>query len=154
MKGLKNLSLFISILVIFFAILIILSFFGNPISKGVVKVKAYNYLKENCSDYEAKSIEIVYDLVNSSYLVNVYDSGSEEIEFTLVYNYFGCFKKKVSRNISLNKESVAIHAFSICKAKIMSIINPINIKKFNASVNSPLYEQIDRKNSIYFAKTY
>ena len=108
MKGLKNLSLFISILVIFFAILIILSFFGNPISKGVVKVKAYNYLKENCSDYEAKSIEIVYDLVNSSYLVNVYDSGSEEIEFTLVYNYFGCFKKKVSRNISLNKESVGI----------------------------------------------
>lgn len=108
MKGLKNLSLFISILVIFFAILIILSFFGNPISKGVVKVKAYNYLKENCSDYEAKSIEMVYDLVNSSYLVNVYDSGSEEIEFTLVYNYFGCFKKKVSRNISLNKESVGI----------------------------------------------
>lgn len=83
-----------------FAILIMLSFFGNPISKGVVKVKAYNYLKENCSDYEAKSIEIVYDLVNSSYLVNVYNSGSEEIEFTLVYNYFGCFKKKVSRNIS------------------------------------------------------
>ncbi len=108
MKGLKNLSLFISILVIFFAILIILSFFGNPISKGVVKVKAYNYLKENCSDYEAKSIEMVYDLVNSSYLVNVYDSGSEEIEFTLVYNYFGSFKKKVSRNISLNKESVGI----------------------------------------------
>ena len=99
MKGLKNLSLFITILVIFFAILIILSFFGNPISKGVVKVKAYNYLKVNCSDY---------DLVNSSYLVNVYDSGSEEIEFTLVYNYFGCFKKKVSRNISLNKESVGI----------------------------------------------
>ena len=109
MKGLKNLSLFISILVIFFAILIIISFFGNPISKGVVKVKAYNYLKENCSDYEVKSIEIVYDLVNSSYLVNVYDSGSEEIEFTLVYNYFGCFKKKVSGNISLNKESVAYH---------------------------------------------
>ena len=112
MKGLKNLSLFISILVIFFAILIILSFFGNPISKGVVKVKAYNYLKENCSDYEAESIEIVYDLVNSSYLVNVYDSGSEEIEFTLVY--FGCFKKKVSRNISLNKESVARPRFFYC----------------------------------------
>lgn len=61
-----------------------------------------------------KSIEIVYDLVNSSYLVNVYDSGSEEIEFTLVYNYFGCFKKKVSRNISLNKESVAVPRFFYC----------------------------------------
>ena len=93
MKGLKSLSLFISILLIFFAILIILSFFGNPISRLVAEVAANKYLKTHYTDLDLERDRIYYDFKDGSYVVRLQDKNSIDTNFNLRFNSFGKMKR-------------------------------------------------------------
>lgn len=93
MKGLKSLSLFISILLIFFAILIILSFFGNPISRLVAEVAANKYLKTHYTDLDLERDRVYYDFKDGSYVVRLQDKNSIDTNFNLRFNSFGKMKR-------------------------------------------------------------
>lgn len=92
MKGLKSLSLFISILLIFFAILIILSFFGNPISRLVAEVAANKYLKTHYTNLDLERDRVYYDFKDGSYVVRLQDKNSIDTNFNLRFNSFGKMK--------------------------------------------------------------
>lgn len=93
MKGLKSLSLFISILLIFFAILIILSFFGNPISRLVAEVAANKYLKTHYTNLDLERDRVYYDFKDGSYVVRLQDKNSIDTNFNLRFNSFGKMKR-------------------------------------------------------------
>ncbi|WP_294794118.1 hypothetical protein [uncultured Fenollaria sp.] len=93
MKGLKSLSLFLSILLIFFAILIILSFFGNPISRIVAEVAADKYLETHYTDLDLVRERAYYDFKDSSYVVRLQDKNSIDTNFNLRFNSFGKMKR-------------------------------------------------------------
>ena len=92
MKGLKSLSLFLSILLIFFAILIILSFFGNPISRLVAEVAANKYLKTHYTNLDLERDRVYYDFKDGSYVVRLQDKNSIDTNFNLRFNSFGKMK--------------------------------------------------------------
>ena len=93
MKGLKSLSLFLAILLIFFAILIILSFFGNPISRIVAEVAANKYLKTHYTDLDLERYRVYYDFKDGSYVVRLQDKNSIDTNFNLRFNSFGKMKR-------------------------------------------------------------
>lgn len=92
MKGLKSLSLFLAILLIFFAILIILSFFGNPISRLVAEVAANKYLKTHYTELDLERDRVYYDFKDGSYVVRLQDKNSIDTNFNLRFNSFGKMK--------------------------------------------------------------
>ncbi len=93
MKGLKSLSLFISILLIFFAILIILSFFGNPISRIIADMAADKYLETHYTDLDLVHERAYYDFKDGNYVVRLWDMKSIDTKFNLEYNSFGKMKR-------------------------------------------------------------
>lgn len=93
MKGLKSLSLFLSILLIFFAILIILSFFGNPISRIVAEVAADKYLETHHKDLDLVRERAYYDFKDGAYVVRLWDKKSIDTKFNLRFNSFGKMKR-------------------------------------------------------------
>lgn len=93
MKGLKSLSLFLSILLIFFAILIVFSFFGNPISRIVAEVEANKYLKTHYTDLDLERDRVYYDFKDGSYVVRLQDKNSIDTNFNLRFNSFGKMKR-------------------------------------------------------------
>lgn len=93
MKGLKSLSLFLAILLIFLAILIILSFFGNPISRLVAEVAANKYLKTHYTDLDLERDRVYYDFKDGSYVVRLQDKNSIDTNFNLRFNSFGKMKR-------------------------------------------------------------
>ena len=92
MKGLKSLSLFISILLIFFAILIIFTFFGNPISRIIADMAADKYLETHYTDLDLVRERAYYNFKDSSYVVRLWDKKSIDTKFNLEYNSFGKMK--------------------------------------------------------------
>lgn len=92
MKGLKSLSLFLAILLIFFAILIILSFFGNPISRIIADMAADKYLETHYTDLDLVRERAYYDFKDSSYVVRLWDKKSIDTKFNLRFNSFGKMK--------------------------------------------------------------
>ena len=93
MKGLKSLSLFISILLIFFATLIILSFFGNPISRIIADMAADKYLETHYTDLDLVHERAYYDFKDGNYVVRLWDKKSIDTKFNLEYNSFGKMKR-------------------------------------------------------------
>lgn len=93
MKGLKSLSLFLAILLIFFAILIILSFFGNPISRIIADMAADKYLETHYTDLDLVRERAYYDFKDSSYVVRLWDKKSIDTKFNLRFNSFGKLKR-------------------------------------------------------------
>lgn len=93
MKGLKNLSLFIAILLIFSALLIILTFFGNSISRLVAEVAANKYLKTHYTDLDLVRDRVYYDFKDGSYVVRLQDKNSIDTNFNLRFNSFGRMKR-------------------------------------------------------------
>ena len=93
MKGLKSLSLFISILLIFFAILIILSFFGNPISRIIADMAADKYLETHYTDLDLVRERAYYDFKDGNYVVRLWDMKSIDTKFNLEYDSFGKMKR-------------------------------------------------------------
>lgn len=92
MKGLKSLSLFLSILLIFFAILIILSFFGNPISRIVADLAADKYLKTHYTDLDLVRERAYYNFNDGTYIVRIWDKKSIDTKFNLSFDSYGNFK--------------------------------------------------------------
>lgn len=93
MKGLKSLSLFLAILLIFFAILIILSFFGNPISRIVAEIAADKYLETHYRDLDLVRERAYYDFKDGAYVVEIWDKKSIDTKFNLRFNSFGKMKR-------------------------------------------------------------
>ena len=93
MKGLKSLSLFLSILLIFFAILIILTFFGNPISRIVADVAADKYLETHYRDLDLVRERAYYDFKDGAYVVMLWDKKSIDTKFNLEFDSFGKMKR-------------------------------------------------------------
>ncbi len=93
MKGLKSLSLFLSILLIFFAILIILTFFGNPISRIIADMAADKYLETHYTDLNLVRERAYYNFKDGSYVVELWDKKSIDTKFNLEYNSFGKMKR-------------------------------------------------------------
>lgn len=93
MKGLKSLSLFLSILLIFFAVLIILTFFGNPISRIIADMAADKYLETHYTDLDLVRDRVYYDFKDSSYVVRLQDKNSIDTNFNLRFNSFGKMKR-------------------------------------------------------------
>lgn len=93
MKGLKSLSLFISILLIFFAILIILTFFGNPISRIIADMAADKYLETHYTDLDLVRERAYYNFKDGAYVVRLWDKKSIDTKFNLEYNSFGKMKR-------------------------------------------------------------
>ena len=89
MKGLKSLSLFLSILLIFFAILIILSFFGNPISRIVAEIAADKYLETHYRDLDLVRERAYYNFNDGIYIVRIWDKKSIDTKFILKFDSFG-----------------------------------------------------------------
>ena len=92
MKGLKSLSLFLSILLIFLAILIILSFFGNPISRIIADMAADKYLETHYTDLNLVRERAYYDFKDGNYVVRLWDMKSIDTKFNLEFNSFGKMK--------------------------------------------------------------
>ncbi len=93
MKGLKSLSLFLAILLIFCAILIVLSFFGNPISRIIADMAADKYLETHYTDLDLVRDRVYYDFKDSSYVVRLQDKNSIDTNFNLRFNSFGKMKR-------------------------------------------------------------
>ena len=93
MKGLKSLSLFISILLIFFAILIILSFYGNPISKIMADNAADQYLETHHRDLDLVHERAYYNFKDGTYVVSLWDMKSIDTKFNLEFDSFGKMKR-------------------------------------------------------------
>ena len=93
MKGLKSLSLFLAILLIFFAILIIFDFFGNPISRIIADMAADKYLETHYTDLDLVRDRVYYDFKDGSYVVRLQDKNSIDTKFNLEYNSFGKMKR-------------------------------------------------------------
>ena len=92
MKGLKSLSLFLAILLIFFAILIVLSFFGNPISRIIADMAADEYLKTHFRDLDLVHERAYYNFKDGNYVVRLWDKNSVDTKFTLNFDSFGKMK--------------------------------------------------------------
>lgn len=93
MKGLKSLSLFLAILLIFCAILIILSFFGNPISRIIADMAADKYLETHYTDLDLVHERAYYDFKDGNYVVRLWDMNSIDTKFNLEYDSFGKMKR-------------------------------------------------------------
>lgn len=93
MKGLKSLSLFLAILLIFFAILIILSFFGNLISRIIADMAADKYLETHYTELDLERDRVYYDFKDGSYVVRLQDKNSIDTNFNLRFNSFGKMKR-------------------------------------------------------------
>lgn len=93
MKGLKSLSLFLAILLIFFAILIILSFFGNPISRIIADMAADKYLETHYTDLDLVRERAYYNFKDGAYVVRLWDKKSIDTKFNLEYDSFGKMKR-------------------------------------------------------------
>ena len=93
MKGLKSLSLFLSILLIFFAVLIILTFFGNPISRIIADMAADKYLETHYTDLDLVRERAYYDFKDGNYVVRLWDMKSIDTKFNLEYDSFGKMKR-------------------------------------------------------------
>lgn len=93
MKGLKSLSLFLAILLIFCAILIILSFFGNPISRIIADMAADKYLETHYTDLDLVHERAYYDFKDGNYVVRLWDMNSIDTNFNLEYDSFGKMKR-------------------------------------------------------------
>lgn len=93
MKGLKSLSLFLSILLIFFAVLIILTFFGNPISRIIADMAADKYLETHYTDLDLVHERAYYDFKDGNYVVRLWDKNSIDTKFNLEYDSFGKMKR-------------------------------------------------------------
>ena len=92
MKGLKSLSLFLAILLIFFAILIILSFFGNLISRIIADMAADKYLETHYTELDLERDRVYYDFKDGSYVVRLQDKNSIDTKFSLKFDSFGKMK--------------------------------------------------------------
>lgn len=92
MKGLKSLSLFLAILLIFFAILIIFDFFGNPISRIIADMAADKYLETHYTDLDLVRERAYYNFKDGAYVVRLWDKKSIDTNFNLRFNSFGKMK--------------------------------------------------------------
>lgn len=102
MKGLKNLSLFIAILLIFSALLIILTFFGNPISRIIANIAANKYLKTHYTEFDLERDHVYYNFKDGTYVVRLQDKNSIDTNFNLSFDSIGRMKHDTYGNRLFN----------------------------------------------------
>lgn len=72
---------------------IVLSFFGNPISKILAEKAADKYLKTHYTDLDLVHERAYYNFKDGTYVVRLWDKHSIDTKFTLEYDSFGKMKR-------------------------------------------------------------
>lgn len=72
---------------------IVLSFFGNPISKIMAEKAADKYLKTHYTDLDLVHERTYYNFKDGTYVVRLWDKHSIDTKFTLEFDSFGKMKR-------------------------------------------------------------
>lgn len=72
---------------------IVLSFFGNPISKIMAEKAADKYLKTHYTDLDLVRERAYYNFKDGTYVVRLWDKNSIDTKFTLEFDSFGKMKR-------------------------------------------------------------
>ena len=72
---------------------IVLSFFGNPISKIMAEKAADKYLKTHYTDLDLVRERAYYNFKDGTYVVRLWDKHSIDTKFTLEFDSFGKMKR-------------------------------------------------------------
>ena len=75
------------------ALFIVLSFYGNPISKIMADKAADQYLETHHRDLDLVHERAYYNLKDGTYVVRLWDKNSIDTKFTLEYDSFGKMKR-------------------------------------------------------------
>ena len=75
------------------ALFIVLSFYGNPISKIMADKAADQYLETHYTDLDLVHERAYYNFKDGTYVVRLWDKHSIDTKFTLEYDSFGKMKR-------------------------------------------------------------
>ena len=75
-------------IILFFAV----SFFGNPISKGLANKAANDYLKTHYTELELEKERAFYNFKDAKYVVRLQDKNSPDSSFELIFDSLGHLK--------------------------------------------------------------
>lgn len=75
-------------IILFFAV----SFFGNPISKGLANKAANDYLKTHYTELELEKERAFYNFKDAKYVVRLQDKNSPDSSFELIFDSLGRLK--------------------------------------------------------------
>ena len=75
------------------ALFIVLSFYGNPISKIMADKAADQYLETHHRDLDLVHERAYYDFKDAKYVVRLWDKNSIDTKFTLEFDSFGKMKR-------------------------------------------------------------
>ena len=75
-------------IILFFAV----SFFGNPISKGLANKAANDYLKTHYTELELEKERAFYNFKDAKYVVRLQDKNSPDSQFALSFDSLGHLK--------------------------------------------------------------
>ena len=75
------------------ALFIVLSFYGNPISKIMADKAAHEYLKTHYRELDLVRERAYYNFKDGTYVVELWDKNSVDTKFTLEYDSFGKMKR-------------------------------------------------------------
>lgn len=75
------------------ALFIVLSFYGNPISKILADKAADEYLKTHYTDLDLVHERAYYNFKDGTYVVRLWDKNSIDTKFTLEFDSFGKMKR-------------------------------------------------------------
>ena len=75
------------------ALFIVLSFYGNPISKIMADKAADQYLETHHTDLDLVRERAYYNFKDGTYVVELWDKNSIDTKFTLEYDSFGKMKR-------------------------------------------------------------
>ena len=75
------------------ALFIVLSFYGNPISKIMAEKAADQYLETHHRDLDLVHERAYYNFKDGTYVVELWDKNSIDTKFTLEYDSFGKMKR-------------------------------------------------------------
>lgn len=92
-KTIKIILYTLLVLLLGIVLFVLLSFFGNPISKIMADKAADEYLKTHYTDLDLVHERAYYDFKDGTYVVRLWDKNSIDTKFTLEFDSFGKMKR-------------------------------------------------------------
>lgn len=91
-KTIKIILYTLLVLLLGIVLFVVLSFYGNPISKIMADKAADEYLKTHYTDLDLVHERAYYNFKDGTYVVELWDKNSVDTKFTLEYDSFGKMK--------------------------------------------------------------
>ena len=92
-KTIKIILYTLLVLLLGIVLFVVLSFYGNPISKIMADKAADEYLKTHYRDLDLVHERAYYNFKDGTYVVELWDKNSVDTKFTLEYDSFGKMKR-------------------------------------------------------------